>query len=376
MAIVGVRALFLISLLYLALVPLANAEGRLQSLVQKPGFEILHFEPLPSMSFAEYWSEESKLERDTTSLSWEWSMEAFGKHFHFLLKQNNRLFAKLPKNKREKIAENYELYRGKIEGNDESWIRLTKIGTQWSGMIWDGQELYIIDSMKVISPFLRTIPLPGQFKQGIYRLSDTRDLEEAACGVGSDGMPSEPLSEFRALTEELQETFSESASGATLNLDIAIVTDPLFAEIQQNSFGTATDAAVLARVNVVDGIYSEQVGVQLNLVEILELSDNGPLTATDSATLLSQFGNFTDSSSFTHPGAAHLFTGRDIDGNTIGRAYVSSLCSDRYGVGINEIRQGGTIGSVLFAHELGHNFGAPHDNSNGSPCASTPGISL
>ena len=25
------------------------------------------------------------------------------------------------------------------------------------------------------------------------------------------------------------------------------------------------------------------------------------------------------------------------------------------------------------AHELGHNFGAPHDNENGSPCATTPG---
>ena len=373
MAIVGVRALFLIGLFTFALAPLANAEGTPQSLAKKQGLEILYFEPLPPMSFVEYLSEQSQLEGDTPSPSWEWSMEAFGKHFHFHLKQNDRLFAKLPKNKREKIAENYELFRGKIEGNAESWIRLTKIGRQWSGMIWDGQELYIIDSMKVIAPALRTIPLQEQFEQGIYRLSDTRKLEETACGVGSDGTPGEPLSGFRALSEELQDTFSESAVGATLNIDVAIVTDPLFAEIQQNSFGTATDAAVIARLNVVDGIYSEQVGVQLNLVEILELSDNGPLTATDSATLLSQFGNFTNSSPFIHPGVAHLFTGRNIDGNTIGRAYVGSLCSARFGVGINEIRQGGTIGAILFAHELGHNFGAPHDNQSGSACAGTPG---
>ena len=373
MAIACVRALMLFSVFTLTLAPLANAEDRLQSLTKKQAFEILYFEPLPPLTFVEYQSGQSTLERNTTSPAWEWSMEAFGKHFHFHLKQNNRLFAKLPKSKREKIAEHYEFYRGKIEGNEESWIRLTKIGDQWSGMMWDGEELYVIDSMKVISPSLRTIPLPGQFKQGIYRLSDTRHLEEAACGVGSDGIPHEPLSDFQALSEELQETISQSAVGASFNIDIAIVTDPLFAEIQQNNFGTAPDAAVLARMNVVDGIYSEQVGVQLNLVEILELSNNGTLTATDSATLLSQFGNFTNSSSFTHPGVAHLFTGRDIDGNTIGRAYVGSLCSARFGVGINEIRQGGTIGSVLFAHELGHNFGAPHDNQSGSACASTPG---
>ena len=304
----------------------------------------------------------------------EWSIDAFGKHFDFDLQPNDRILAKLPKTQREKIAENYELFRGKIEGNEESWIRLTKIGEQWSGMIWDGHELYIIDTMKVISPALRTTPLQEQFEQGIYRLSDTRTLDHAACGVeGTDEVHSKPLSEFRALSEELQETFSAPALGATLNIDIAIVTDPLFAQIQQNNFGTPTDAAVIARLNVVDGIYSEQVGVQLNLVEIVELTDNGPLTSTDSATLLSQFGNFTSSSSFTHPGVAHLFTGRDIDGNTIGRAYVGSLCSDRFGVGINEIRQGGTIGAILFAHELGHNFGAPHDNQSGSACASTPG---
>ena len=374
MTIVRVRILFLIGLFTLALAPLGHAEGRLQSLSEKPGLEILYFEPLPPMSFSEYVSEQSQSESDTPSPSWEWSMDAFGKHFHFHLKPNNRLFAKLPKRQREKIAEKYELFRGKIEGNDESWIRLTKMGRQWSGMIWDGQELYIIDSMKVMAPSLRTIPLHEQVEQGIYRFSDTRRSEETACGVeGSDGVPNEPLSDFQALSEELEETFSASAVGATFNIDVAIVTDPLFAEIQQNNFGTATDAAVIARLNVVDGIYSEQVGVQLNLVEILELSDNGPLTATDSATLLSQFGNFTNSPSFTHPGVAHLFTGRNMDGNTIGRAYVGALCSDRFGVGINEIRQGGTIGAILFAHELGHNFGAPHDNQSGSACASTPG---
>ena len=378
MALVRVHTLFLIGLFTLALAPLAQAEDTHQSLSKNKGLEILYFESLPSLSLEEDESEASQSDDDTPSPSWEWSMEAFGKEFDFHLQPNSRLLAKLPKNQREKIAEKYELFRGKIEGNEDSWIRLTKIGRQWSGMIWDGQELYIIDSMKAIAPALRTLPLEDEAEeetgQVIYRFSDTRRPEEAACGVeGSEGVPNKPLSDFRALSEELEETFSASAVGATLNIDITIVTDPLFADIQQNNFGTATDAAVIARLNVVDGIYSEQVGVQLTLVEIVELSDNGPLTATDSATLLSQFGNFTNSPSFNHPGVAHLFTGRNMDGNTIGRAYVGALCSDRFGVGINEIRQGGTIGAILFAHELGHNFGAPHDNQSGSACASTPG---
>ena len=216
------------------------------------------------------------------------------------------------------------------------------------------------------------IPFVGEFKHGIYRLSDTKNLGQFACGLESTDASGEPLSDFQALSQELQEGVSAEAVGASLNIDLAIVTDPQFAQIQQNSFGTSNDAAVVARINVVDGIYSEQVGVQINLVEILELSNNGSLTSTDSGTLLSQFGDFTNSFQFNHPGVAHLFTGRDLNGSVIGRAYLSSLCHDRYGVGINQITQGGTVGSILFAHELGHNFGAPHDNQSGSACASTP----
>ena len=349
----------------------AHATDKEISLLKEKAFEILNYEPLPPMELLRKAFEQAVQEGERPS--WEWSLDAFGKHFQFDLESNDRLIARLPKAQREKIAAKYKLYRGKIEGMRDSWIRLTQIGDQWSGMIWDGEEVYIIDRMNVMSPALRTTPLEGQFEHGIYRLSDTKHLGQTACGVESSGTQDKPLVNLQALSQELEQSVSASAVGASLNIDLAIVTDPQFAEIQQNSFGTATDAAVLARVNVVDGIYSEQVGVQINLVEILELSNNGPLTSTSSATLLDQFGEFTNSSQFNHPGVAHLFTGRNMDGGTVGRAYLGTICNARYGVGINEIRQGGTAGSILFAHELAHNFNAPHDNQVGSPCSSTPG---
>jgi hypothetical protein len=74
-------------------------------------------------------------------------------------------------------------------------------------------------------------------------------------------------------------------------------------------------------------------------------------------------------------GLTHLVTGRDLDGTTVGIAYIGTLCSARYGVSLSEGLNG--FGDLVAAHELGHNFGAPHDGeapSNGTTnaCQTAP----
>ena len=352
----------------------ANANNLPESLSKEKTFEILYYEPLPPMALIS--REQNSPDPNQSAPSWNWSFEAFGKTFHVILQGNNRLIIKLPKNQREKIASTYALYRGNLHGNSDSWVRLTQIRGQWSGMIWDGEEIYIIDAMHVLAPSLQTTPSSKRNEHGIYRLSDTRDLGNASCGLGDPGVPNKPINDYKALLQELREFVPAQAEGASFNLNMAVVADVQFSQIQQNNFGTPADAAVIARMNVVDGIFSEQVGVQISLVEIRELAQNGSLTSTSASTLLNQFGEFTSSASFTHPGIAHLFTGRELNGSTIGIAFLSSLCSSRFGVGVNEIQSGGTAGALVVAHELGHNFGAPHDNQGGSACSSTPGTFL
>ena len=333
-------------------------------------FEIQYFEKLPEHLFPK--SLPPTPHHSLSASEGIWSFEAFGRRFRISLSPHSRLLRKLSHQKRTHVERTMKFFQGTLTDIPGSWVRLTRIGQNWSGMIWDGKEAYIIDALSVISPALQTVPNESPSGHAIYRISDTRDLETQACGVGKSGsMPGHSMSNFGTLMGELQDRLGTTAQGATRNLDMTVVTDEAF-----NQTNTHPEEAVIARMNVVDGIFSEQLNVQISLVDILPLQHNGGLTSTNALTLLNQFSAFTSAPSFEHPGIAHLFTGRDLDGNTVGYAFLRSLCNPQFGIGVNQIIGTGTAGALIVAHELGHNFGAPHDNEIGSPCASTPGSYL
>ncbi|NJN46330.1 MAG: hypothetical protein HC808_07460 [Candidatus Competibacteraceae bacterium] len=277
------------------------------------------------------------------------SFQAFGRDFELVLESNERLMANLPQAQRERLRNAAQFYRGQVTDAPNSWVRLTQMGGRWSGTIWDGMELYVIDSSNDVAESLQTPALRSTPYTLIYRLSDTvsnrpqepvKDYVDPATEGGGDDATLErnerPLQDYRSQVQNLQ-GLVQALPAAALQLDLAIIADVQF--VQANS-GNA-EAAVMARMNVVDGIYSEQVGVRINPVEIRLLQNNGSLTSTDPLTLLRQLGSFASAPGFTNPGLTHLFTGRDLTGSTVGIAYLGSLCSARFGVGVSEVRQGG-----------------------------------
>ena len=289
------------------------------------------------------------------------SFEAFGRQFELELESNVRLLESL--RTKARLNSDASLYQGTIAGNENSWARITTVDGKIYGMIFDGNELYGIEPNADVARLAVTSPEGPDEESSIYRLSDTIvEAGAAACGVAEASAVS-GASAFQALRGELAGVREVAlAEGATLEIDVGLVADfEFFSANGQNS-----EAELLARINNVDGIFSAQLGVQINPSEIMVFEDaNDPFTSTDPETLLNELSAYR-SASMTSPGLVHLYTGRDMDQNTIGVAFVDALCSIPGGVGLSEGNVDATFDSLIAAHELAHNFGAGHDGE--APC--------
>jgi len=160
--------------------------------------------------------------------------------------------------------------------------------------------------------------------------------------------------------------------GATQQIEVAVIADFEFTSDK----GAGTDAALITRMNNVDGIFSMQLGVQLTVGRIDSFSSNNdPFSdELDSSLLLDELTAYRNATPVQHAnGLSHLFTGRNLNTTTVGIAYTGALCSRRFGAGLTQGTHDITTDTLIAAHEIGHNFGAPHDGTSGSACESETG---
>jgi hypothetical protein len=300
------------------------------------------------------------------------SFQAYGRQFELSLRPNVRLLSQMPATQRS-TWERFPIYRGVLTGKPSSWVRLTRVGDELHGAIWDGTELFTIEPARAVAPFaLQSLDAAGA-DSVMYRLADTESvLDTQFCGVG----PMQGLNasaKYEALVDELRQTFA-AAAVATERIEIAFIADFEFS----NRFPANTQGEMLARINVVDGIYSDQVGVAIvaPALQVFTANDD-PFTTSAPPDLLNQLGSYRQSTSAIRSrGLAHLMTGRDLDGETAGIAFVNSLCEAFGGVGLSQNTSSVTVASLIAAHEIGHNFGAPHDAEADSACVGTPATFL
>lgn len=125
--------------------------------------------------------------------------------------------------------------------------------------------------------------------------------------------------------------------------------------------------AVVAAINVQ---YEAEVGIRHVIsAAIVRSNQADPYSSTDPTTMLQNElrPEWLQNHGDIQRDIVHLFSGKNIDGSTIGIAYTGAVCSS-FGFGLSQSNFTSNFACVtdLAAHEIGHNWGAGHCNCPGN----------
>jgi uncharacterized repeat protein (TIGR01451 family) len=280
---------------------------------------------------------------------------AFGKSFIANLEPNTRVT--IPP------GSHAQPLRGVLDGHENSWVRITRNGDVVHGLMFDGVELLAIEPAKEIA---------ADAREGIavFRLADTQtDLGADFCST-NDAPLQNGLQMYQGLGADSKRILAQvQSSGARMRLELSALTDAAFRS--RFADDAAANDAVVARINNVDGIYSGQLGIEIAVTQIAPMAEDAGSATTNPDSLLQSVSRArSGSANLYSTGITHLFTGTDLDGSTVGIAYINTICSSQYSVSLGEARDRGVwFDSLVAAHEIGHSFGSPHDGSG--QCATT-----
>lgn len=336
-----------------------------------------------SPTFKVLYHEAVKIESHATSARQQrMHLEAYGKDFNILLEPNDGIRRAVPA-----ARPDIQPLKGSVEGQAGSWARLTRSRTGWRGMVFDGRELYAIEpAANVADAVVQPLTTSSPTDPVMYRLADTlMTVGPAFCQtvaaddtVSSDPPAAQPSNGgaepgrtsakamFNAIAQDLS---SPTAEFPSERLMTGVVADYEFVQ----EYFSDPEGEIVARMDIVDGIFSTQVGVKISLAPItLIQTPDEPFTKTGASDLLSQLRQYrSQSSTQMSLGVTHLMTGRNLDSNTVGIAYMGSVCRGDTAASLSEGSHSTMMSALIAAHELGHNFNAPHDGEAGA-CSSTP----
>lgn len=215
-----------------------------------------------------------------------------------------------------------------------------------------------------VSSIPRSVGRRGACGAEVGSGSVAMSLREQASEAGHNEDVHEESAIIPPLTENAEAADTSMARVITISTDAD--------QEWYQKYGEQSNAVIASLINTAEAVYNRQLGLRFRIVKQHVYSDNSPFTSSNAGDLLTTFTrnpeNSTnlsnDPNSFNEAvDLKHLFTGKDIDGSIIGIAYIGVVCavpSLSYGV-TQDYMEAANAG--IFAHELGHNFGANHDTS-------------
>eukprot|EP00050_Salpingoeca_kvevrii_P019313 m.84640 g.84640 ORF g.84640 m.84640 type:complete len:985 (-) comp8355_c0_seq1:59-3013(-) len=219
---------------------------------------------------------------------------------------------------------------------------------------------------------------------------------QTTCGVGGDAFDdrshNHQFSVPKFNTARARRTSGAGGSTSKNTCEMALVADHRFFAANSNSFA-ATSSAMIAQLEETNRIFKFTdfddgvgQGIQLAVRRIVVYESAGasgnpfpdPPSSTASSVFLENLGSLI----WSDVCLAHGFTTIDFDGGVLGLAFVGTICnvpsptrSVNVGISTNT-NFGSTVptlqATLVFAHEVGHNFGMNHDTDCSSFCSANP----
>lgn len=328
------------------------------------GVTVSHFEPLQRLNMQADFAAFGQKLRGAGPMTLRF--DALGRSFDLKLELNAPLYSDVAGNA---LTDGFGIYRGRLAGQPDSWARIAVFDGMPQGLLWDGQEMFVIEA-----PGASLVETNSPV---IYRLADMF-ISPGTMSCGTESMSGNAAAMYGNLIGELRTAMAQ-APGAVSNLDVGAVGDAEFTSNHPDQLTAENE--MRARLNNVDGIYSSELGIQITVpfAETFTDQQTDPFPDTnDPPTLLDHVATYRGGTPAQNSlGLTHLWTGRNLDGTTVGIAYSSSapasvLCQTDIGVGLSEGRSSPALDALIAAHEIGHNFGAPHDGDPNDACAAEP----
>ncbi len=274
-------------------------------------------------------------------------------------------------------------YKGKVQGLDNSWARISIDNGNLRGLIAlqneqirlrpkttggsladfhplllgdiDGNQAAEQDQV-LYPPALGSLTAPGSSSNNLGSL-DIGGLESSQNILpGND----RSIKSF---------DIGAANNGVSKVARIGVVVDSKF----NNYFaGRGVDEA-LSILNSSDGIFRQQIGLALSVAKVILIEDTDidpmNLGSVTMETMMRNFREYRmDSSEFAAAdiGLATLFSGNKNSDSALGLAWIGSVCrSDGFDVSVVSPY---SLAELLSTHEIGHTLGAPHDSD--TACAS------
>lgn len=263
--------------------------------------------------------------------------------------------------KRQVEAPSIRTYQGSLRGNKDARVAASlsetgqlKAWIQTSDEIWAVQPLSdaaasVGSNLHVVYP--SSSILPGDWICG----ADEEPFEHILHGTPGSVKLSSLVTRFA---------------------DVAFDADTEFFILNGSSVA-ATVADIESIMNAVESIYLNETDLGYNIGQIIVRTGPDPYFSTSPNGLLTEFrSEWIGNQAGIPRDVAHIMTGKNLDGNVIGIAFLNGVCNFSLGYGVSQSRFTGNFASrvALTAHELGHNWSANHCNGQGDCAIMCSGI--